>query len=1159
MTKTTGSRPRRPARTALRPRSEPLEPRVAPATFVVTNTGDSGAGSLRQAILDANVTGASTITFNIPGLGVHTIAPASPLPFVTATVTIDGTTQTGYAGTALVEVDGAAAGKNADGSNADGLHLKAGFCTVEGLAIDDFTGNGVYIEVGNGNTVRACSIGVDPTGAKAKPNGGDGVFITNSSNDTVGGPNPADGVLISGNKGDGIHVLFGGVANNLLFENDDIGTDASGTEPLGNGGDGINLFATSTNDQILNNLISGNSFSGISFFSGGPADCLIQGNLIGTDRDGIGPIGNGGKGIDVGGPPGTKILGNVISANAGPGVNLGFNTTVGTVIQGNLIGVAKDGVHALGNLDRGISVNFNASNAQVGGPNPGDGNVIAYNGITFKNGGVEVDNGSTGIAVEGNAIYANYGLGIDLNGDGVTQNTPGGPHSGANLLQNFPVLTSAGSSAGVTTVAGSLNSAPNTTYRLEFFASPGADPLGYGEGKVVLGSAPVTTDGSGNATFNAVLSTAAPQGWAVSATATDPAGNTSEFAQDVTVSQPASGLSLGLMASADPVHVGDTLTYTVTVTNVGAGPVTSVVLTDALPAGLSYQSAMVSQGSASAMGSTVTGNLGTLAGGASATLTITALAVSAGTFTDTASASSSVVAPSPASVTTHIRLNNPVLTVAPGVMQPVYGQALTFTATVAAGAGVGLAPGGTVHFFLDGANLGSAVTLVSGSATSDPAPVLSAGPHTISVSYSGDTAFNPASTGAVGFSVAKAHLTVTANNASRGLGGANPAFTYTVTGFVNSDPATVVTGRPSLTTTATASSPAGTYSITVGVGSLSAANYDFPNLVNGTLTVRPATPLDFDGVGHAEIADFGPASTKWWALGPNGGHFLGTFGAPNLADIPVPGDYDGVGHTELAVFRPSTGQWFVMGPTGGRLLGTFGAPNLVDLPVPGDYDGVGHTELAVFRPSTGQWFVMGPTGGRLLATFGGTGLTDIPVSGDFDGVGHAEPAVFHVSTAQWTVMGPSGNHVLGTFGAPNLVDIPVPGDYDGLGHAELAVFRPSTGEWYMMGPTGGRLLGISGVSNPLDVPAGDPIGSLINGGVLKASRVLRAASVSGPSVTVPPAVAVAAPPDVAAPVKNVSVSLRAVALKVLGSEGHHRRVVPTSHPRPLSFTRPRRR
>ena len=255
--------------------------------------------------------------------------------------------------------------------------------------------------------------------------------------------------------------------------------------------------------------------------------------------------------------------------------------------------------------------------------------------------------------------------------------------------------------------------------------------------------------------------------------------------------------------------------------------------------------------------------------------------------------------------------------------------------------------------------------------------------------------------------VTKARLTVTADSKSRGVGGIEPAFTYSITGFVNSDTlAMAVTGRPTLTSTDTLASPPGTYSIIVGLGSLSATNYDFTNTVNGVLTVRAETPLDFDASGHAEMAVFRPTTSAWYAAGAGGTLLLPTFGGEGLTDIPVSGDFDGTGRAEQAIYRPATGQWYALGPSGGHLLGTFGGPN--DIPVPGDYDGTGRTELAVFRPSTSQWFVLGPTGGRLLATFGAPNLADIPVSGDFDGVGHAEPAVFRVATAEWFVLGPNG-------------------------------------------------------------------------------------------------------------------------------------------------------
>src|SRR5205823_1652632 len=88
--------------------------------------------------------------------------------------------------------------------------------------------------------------------------------------------------------------------------------------------------------------------------------------------------------------------------------------------------------------------------------------------------------------------------------------------------------------------------------------------------------------------------------------------------------------------------------------------------------------------------------------------------------------------------------------------------------------------------------------------------------------------------------VTRAHLTVTADAGSKTYGDANPPLTATLTGFVNGDTAAVVSGTAALNTAATAASPVGTYPITAGAGTLSAANYDFLNVVGGTLTVTRA-------------------------------------------------------------------------------------------------------------------------------------------------------------------------------------------------------------------------------------------------------------------------------------------------------------------------------
>ena len=169
----------------------------------------------------------------------------------------------------------------------------------------------------------------------------------------------------------------------------------------------------------------------------------------------------------------------------------------------------------------------------------------------------------------------------------------------------------------------------------------------------------------------------------------------------------------------------------------------------------------------------------------------------------------------------------------------VYGDSVTFTATVSPSAATG-----TVQFKIDGANFGSAVTLSSGNATSGATSSLSASSHTVTAVYSGDASYgNSTGTLSGGQTVNKAHLTVTADNQSRAYGAANPTWTATITGFVNGEDSSVVSGAPSFSgnaTTTTGSSAVGIYTITPGLGTLTATNYDFTTFNNGTLTITQA-------------------------------------------------------------------------------------------------------------------------------------------------------------------------------------------------------------------------------------------------------------------------------------------------------------------------------
>jgi hypothetical protein len=238
-------------------------------TFTVTNTADSGAGSLRQAILDASVSFGNTITFSI-GSGVKTIRPLSELPeaFV---VTIDGTTQPGYAGTPLIEIDGSLLP-----ALARCLRLVGG--AVKALAINRCPYFGISASPA---TVTGCFLGTDVTGQTALGNGA-GIQALDSGS-VIGGTAASDRNVISGN-GYGIYMSGSGtILGNF------VGTNASGTAALPNLNDGI--FVNSTSGVMIGgtasgarNLISGNGQYGVSIFYS--TDVTIFGNWIGPSVSG---------------------------------------------------------------------------------------------------------------------------------------------------------------------------------------------------------------------------------------------------------------------------------------------------------------------------------------------------------------------------------------------------------------------------------------------------------------------------------------------------------------------------------------------------------------------------------------------------------------------------------------------------------------------------------------------------------------------------------------------------------------------------------------------------------------------------------------------------------------------------------------------------------
>jgi hypothetical protein len=244
--------------------------------LVVTNTADGGPGSLRRAMLRANLmTGADTITFAIPGPGPFTINVHSALPTVTGPVTIDATTQPGYAGSPVVQINGANAG-----AGVSGLVITAGGSTVKGLAINRFGGSGVLLLGRGGNTIQGDWIGLDLTGQVNLGNRLYGVDVENSRNNLIGGPGLAGRDVVSGNNLGGVHLAGPGASGNILT-NDFIGTNSTGTAAVPNNQNGVFVDNASFNTVGPDNVISGNWTNGVKIFGPGSTGNVVTNNTIG--------------------------------------------------------------------------------------------------------------------------------------------------------------------------------------------------------------------------------------------------------------------------------------------------------------------------------------------------------------------------------------------------------------------------------------------------------------------------------------------------------------------------------------------------------------------------------------------------------------------------------------------------------------------------------------------------------------------------------------------------------------------------------------------------------------------------------------------------------------------------------------------------------------
>jgi parallel beta-helix repeat protein len=501
----------------------------------------------------------------------------TPLPSVGNSVTIDGSTQKGLSvkGGPTVILDGSATALppvsfdialDLTGSSdvvndlefrlfpniAVGLDGSLG--TLKNSTIVSNDGNGVDV-AGPDNTVSGNFVGTDTSG-QALGNNSFGIIIAGATGNTIVGNDVAD---------NGLAGIYVNADHNLVIENK-VGTNPAGnaalgnsqfSEPLPNGGIYVEGNHNTIGQPSKGNLVSGNKTDGITLSGTGAFANVVAGNEVGTTLSGTAALPNNAEGIVLqGGAHGNTIggaAGNVVSGNDGDGIYFYGAGTHGNTLLNNRIGTNNVGTAKLPNKGNGILLYFVPGNT-IGGGNYVSGNAqdgiliqsssnstitgnfigLGTNGATLGNGaaGADLENylGGKSIddAVLSNDIYGNGKLGIDLGNNGVTLDHSGGLLANEpNEYQNFPVLTLATG----TTVKGTLNGAAGTSYTIQVFSSPSADPSGYGQGRYFLRSFKVTTNAAGNASFTETLSSPLTKGQFVTATATDPAGNTSEFSK----------------------------------------------------------------------------------------------------------------------------------------------------------------------------------------------------------------------------------------------------------------------------------------------------------------------------------------------------------------------------------------------------------------------------------------------------------------------------------------------------------------------------------------------------------------------------------------------------------------------------------------------------
>jgi hypothetical protein len=1057
-------------------------------TFTVTSIANSGVGTLRQAITDANANpGLDTIAFNLTGTGIRIIDISSVLPTVTSPVIIDGTSQPGYAGTPLVFI-------RANGTT-EALKITAGGSTLKGLTFGNFDGTttdgAINFSTAGGNVVTACTFGVlgDST---IDRNSNEVIVIDGISNNRVGGSTAAERNYFGGDTFNRGVLIRNGASNNRVAGNW-FGVAPNGTaipnrisvviqDSTNNtvgGTAGVTPGGACTGEC---NVISGNddTIGGVRITGATATGNNVISNFVGLLADGQTVNRNRIAGIRITGAPNNRIGGttaaerNVITGNGLAGVIVESAGATGNIISGNYIGLKTDGVGttstSVTTATEGILLGPASTATRIGGTTAGERNVISGN-----LNGVFASNSSN------NLIQGNY-IGTDATGMTRSTTLNNGiefDFGSNNVVGGTAGTTRGGACTGACNVI-SGNGQDGMSHGINLFSSNGNTIDGNYIGLNATGTAAMLNGITPNgATFNGKAirllnsnSNTIGRDMRIASKAVQSGAAAGPFliAQDDVSGDsikidPQTGLIQGTECLNPSIFRGNAERQ-----NVGANSFVWLSGNNepsSFPLDRSYGASVFSGGGLGSFSHYATSspsssapiprfvNIKQEAGPTRSgdcplegTLSVCGPVEINGTsgcnlnllFTFTSGTQSNgdplAALPPYVPVTLTGIVDNTTLRdlriIAPPD-QPVISLTNTGVNNFVQGSeiiwqGIPILPPDPNVSYAD-----PVIRRASFNTTRILIRVLNAPPNTVLTNELTGTDFR------------EIRQQIKKYESMAPIDFLNPVTTdangEATIDQVITEPQSVAllqhSGARLITSVAATGRPLPAAGKTIGIS---------PRIV------VPNAPFDWDQDGKTDLSVYRPGANSssqsvWYSLYSSGNSVhIQQFGSGG--DLPVTGDYNGDRAPNFAVWRPSNRIWY-LSRLSGNPASNFDAIQFgdgTDVPVTGDFDGDGRYDVAVFRPANGDWYIRNSLGGDLTVRQWGIS-TDKLAAADYDGDGRTDLAVFR--NGVWYINGCLAcTPRYEFFGLAT--DTPVPADYDGDGKADIAVFRPSNGNWYVL-------------------------------------------------------------------------------------------------------------